>query len=110
MQEQFLAPFGFFTFSPMETPFFYAIIFDGLPIGHLALRFGSLEALRQVQKGDPDDPYYTSELHWMPVDTVTDGLKYLVDGAEDRFPGLSINEAYLAAKRLNSYNRTASFR
>lgn len=109
-QQQFLAPFGFFQFQPMEAPFFYTILLDGHPLGHLALRFGNLEALRQVQKGSEDDPYYTAEMHWNPVETITDGLRYLVEGAEDRFPGLNVNEAYRAAQRLNAYNRTASFR
>ena len=69
-----------------------------------------MQALRQTQKGDPDHCYYISETHWMPVGTVTEGLMYLVDGAEDRFPELDICEAYRAAQRLNAYNRTASFR
>lgn len=110
MQEQFLAPFGFFQFQPMETPFFYTIVFDGRPIGHLALRFGNLETLKQKEKGGRDDSYIVSEGHWMPVETVTDGLKYLIDGAEDRFYDLNINEAYRTAQRLQAYNRTAHFR
>jgi hypothetical protein len=110
LQQQFLAPYGFFTFAPCETPFYYTVNLDGHPLGCLAFRFGELHALRSTQKGDEDNPYYVSELHWYPVSGVTSGLKYLVDGAEDRFPGLNINEAYRAAQSLNAYNRTASFR
>ena len=108
MQSVFLAPYGDFLFQPAETPFFYTILLDSQPIGCLGFRFGELQALRQTQKGSEDDPYYVSEMHWMPVADVTAGLRYLVDGAEDRFPSLNINEAYRAAQSRLAYNRTAN--